>query len=407
MVYAWDRTYGGKSTMRAVTIDGAGNIYARGFSADGGLFVLSLTPDGAPRWRHTYGASLFGDPGGIAVDSSSNVYVSGRVMADTDFGDGILSGSSNKAFILSLSSEGAYRWVRLYSLRELGSIAVDGVGNVVAVSSFSALTDFGGGERTSNGGVDAAVWSLDSDGTYRWDRTFGGAGDDAMDHVAVSDDGSVTAVGVFEGPADFGGGNRTETRGLFALRLTSRGAYLWDRSVALAASDGHAVALDADANAYVTGYFHGSVDFGDGPHESRLWHDTLLWSLDRDGAHRWTSFVGDERYLVRGKTVAVGGTGEAVVGGHFATAVDFGGGEREGNSSASAFLWGVATTGDYAWDYVVRGSSHVDHRGVVHGPDGSVIVVGNFSDSADFGGGVRVNDDSNPDAFILRLEPAR
>ena len=69
--------------------------------------------------------------------------------------------------------------------------------------------DFGGGLRTSNGMRDVFVVAFDQDGDYIWDRTFGGADDEAPGGIATDADAHVVIAGSFQASADFGGGVRT------------------------------------------------------------------------------------------------------------------------------------------------------------------------------------------------------
>ena len=70
----------------AVTTDGAGNVYAAGWTGDGVIFnnnidylVVAFGPDGVERWAQRYDgpASGFDQATEIAVDAAGNVYVSG------------------------------------------------------------------------------------------------------------------------------------------------------------------------------------------------------------------------------------------------------------------------------------------------------------------------------------------
>ncbi|MFH0995463.1 MAG: SBBP repeat-containing protein [Pseudomonadota bacterium] len=95
--YQWHTFYGtgiGNNVGYGIAVDGGGNVYATGYSADSwgsplhahsgdsDIFVLKLNSSGTYQWHTFYGASNINGTGyGIAVDGSSNVYVTGGSYA--------------------------------------------------------------------------------------------------------------------------------------------------------------------------------------------------------------------------------------------------------------------------------------------------------------------------------------
>jgi len=416
MVWAWDRTYAGSLSFRSITTDGSGNIYVTGSfsgSVDFGagvrssagetdLYVMSLTPDGSPRWVEAFGGSLGEQGSDIAIDSSGNLYVIGLVKGSVDFGGGprVLPRGWH-AFVLSLSSEGTYRWDRSYEA--LGStdpadrsIAVSATGEVACMARTEGPVDFGDGLRDSMG---TGIWSLDSDGGHRWDRTFDSA---AGKDLAIADDGSVIVVGVLLGSVDFGGGARTGPNKGFVLRLTTSGTYDWDRVVS-GRVDLQSVALDGEWNIYAAGDSLLAVDFGGGVRENEFFRDVFVWSLDPEGNYRWDRSVGNRRDAVHAFDIAVDPAGRVAVGGYRADVVDFGGGEREANGYSNAFIWGLDASGEYRWDYLTQGRTGADSNALASGLNGAVVMAGVMTDVVDLGGGER----SDGNRYILQIVPAR
>jgi len=78
-------------------------------------------------------------------------------------------------------------------------VAVDGAGGMVAAGWFdSSPATFGGVVLTSAGGDDAVVWKLSAEGTTLWAVRGGGTSEDRVNSVAVDGVGAVVAAGYFQ-----------------------------------------------------------------------------------------------------------------------------------------------------------------------------------------------------------------
>ncbi|HYE79272.1 MAG TPA: hypothetical protein VEI97_14910, partial [bacterium] len=120
-------------------------------------------------------------------------------------------------------------------------LAVDPSEPYVTVSGgyLAADVDFGGGPRDWAGGLDAFVVQYDHSGHYRWDHTWGSAGQDSMNGLAVDADGNLYGAGAISGATDFGGGPRptagSTTR--YLARFDLAGTYAWDATWGVASGD--------------------------------------------------------------------------------------------------------------------------------------------------------------------------
>ncbi len=300
----WARTWGGSNydEGNAVAVDGSGNGYVTGsFSStvdfdpgsavdnhtsngDGDVFLSTFDPSGAIKWARTWGGSN-GDYGvGVAVDGSGNVYVTGYFRGTVDFdpGSGVDSHASNgyeDVFLSKFDSSGAFNWARTwggssaYYDQGLG-VAVDGSGNVYVTGWFGSVVDFDPGSgvdnHTSNEGQDVFLSKFDSSGDFKWARTWGGSHD---------------------------------------------------------SDGGLGVAVDASGNVYLTGWFHGPVDFDPGNgvdnHTSNGYSDVFLSKFDPSGTFNWARTWGGSYWLDKGRGVAVDGSGNVYVTGLFDGIVDF------------------------------------------------------------------------------------
>ena len=248
--FVWAQQMGGTGNEypAGIAVDDSGNVYTTGAfqgTADldpgAGIFNLtaagSIAPDifvskldsaGNFVWARQMGGTGYGNPTGIAVDDSSNVYTTGVFSGTVDFdpGAGIFNltsaGSIHRdIFVSKLDSAGNFVWDRQMggtSNKEPAGIAVDGSGNVYTTGVFSGTGDFDPGagifNLTSAGSIapDIFVSKLDSAGTFVWTRQMGGTGYEYPAGIAVDGSGNVYTTGVFSGTVDFDPGPGVFTR---------------------------------------------------------------------------------------------------------------------------------------------------------------------------------------------------
>lgn len=202
---AWVRRYDGpahgQEYARAIAVDGAGNVYVTGNSAnnenwpyDYDYLTIKYNSDGDTVWVRTYagpGAPENNDDYALAlaVDDAGNAYVTGHSPG---------SGTSDDIVTIKYYPDGDTAWIRRYNgpgndVDVARAIAVDGTGNVyVTGSSYNAavsddyltikydsagnmvwLTEYNG--PPGDGGDYANALALDTAGNvYITGRSFGG-----------------------------------------------------------------------------------------------------------------------------------------------------------------------------------------------------------------------------------------
>jgi len=347
--HQWTTTFGGtgRTAGHGLAVDGSGNVYISGrfldtvnlgagnVTSNGGWdgFFLKLNSSGAHQWTTTFGDTSNDMGWGVAVDGSGNVYAIGYFVGTVDFGAGdVTSNGSWDGFLLKLNSAGAHQWTTTFggtSSDYATGVAVDGSGNVHVAGAFQNTVNFGAGNVTSNGSRDVFVTKLNAAGAHQWTTTFGGTGNDYGYGVAVDGSGNVHVAGFFRNTVDFGAGDVTSA-GLddaFVTKLNSSGAHQWTNTFGSTSNDyGRGVAVDGSGNVYTTGYFEGTVDFGAGDVTSAGDEDAFVTKLNSSGAHQWTNTYGGTA-RDRAEDVAVDGSGNVHVTGHFINTVDFGAGD--------------------------------------------------------------------------------
>ena len=232
----WQRTLG-TSTFQyhgKVALDPSGNLYIGGYtqpsssSGDVDFIVVKYNSSGTLQWQRTIGASSADYPGGIAVDGSGNVYVSGYL------------GTYNIA-IVKYNTSGTLQWQRTLSGTNSDiaqGIAADSSGNTyIAAYTRSA----GAGEQ------DFLIAKYDTNGNIQWQRTLGGTAQDLARTIAVDNSGNVYITGHTQnGPHG--------SNDVLIAKYNSSGTIQWQRTLGGTGVDHFfGATTDNSGNIYFTG----------------------------------------------------------------------------------------------------------------------------------------------------------
>jgi hypothetical protein len=176
------------------------------------------------------------------------------------------------------------------------------------------------------------------------------------------------------------------------------------------------VAVDADGNTYVTGYFNGTTDFDPGPSTFNLSsngsEDAFLVKLDAaDNFVYAARFGGTDSDIAW--DVATDANGNAYVSGRFYGTADFDPGAGTFNLTATnnhdAFLVKLDSGGGlvYAAQFG-NANNYEEGSGVAADSNGNAYVVGYFYGTADFDPGAGTFNltapNGNGDAFLVKLD---
>ena len=438
-------------TSMSVAVDGSGNIYTTGYftgtvdfdpgpgntslASAGGIdmFISKLDASGNLLWAKTYGNVGADVARSIVVDGSGNTYTTGYLEGTVDFDPGpgntmTTGGGFHDAFVLKLDASGNLVWARAFGGTQADSgwsVAVDGSGNTYTTGSFNGTADFDPSSNTTNlisaGGNDVFVSKLDASGNLVWARGFGGTVEDISQSVAVDSSGNVYTTGYFNGTADFDPGsgitNLTPAGGndMFISKLNASGNLAWAKAIGDVDPDiGRSVAVDGSGNIYITGNFNGAVDFDPGSGSTILTsagnNDVFMLKLNTSGNLVWARAFGGASSDI-GRSVAVDGSGNTYVTGHFQGTADFDPGAgfdnqtSEGNNDV--FLSKLDASGNLLWAKTFGGpNSHIAVSVAVDG-SGNTYITGYFVGATDFDPGpgtANLTSSSTNDMFVLKLD---
>lgn len=450
----WAKGYGNNSlgeSSAAVAVDAAGNVYTTGYfwgtmdfdpgagtfnltsAGNSDIYVQKLDASGNFVWAGRMGGVADENGNAIALDASGNIYITGRVctMADMDPGTStvnvITPSGSYDAFIEKLSSSGTFLWVKLMGgvdSEEGYGITLDASGNVYTTGMFQGSGDFNPGSGTttltSAGGNDAFVQKLDNTGAFVWAKSFGGAGSEEGNSIAVDGSGNVITTGHFEVISDFDPGigiaNLT-TNGLkdiFISKLDASGNHTWVKQIGGAADDiGNSVAVDGSGNVYSTGEFSAIADFDPGAGTTSFTSaglkDIYVSKLDGTGNFSWAKQMGTSSDESGNDICFV--SSSVFTTGKFSGTADFNPGSGTNNLTSAGgsdvFVQKLDASGNYLLSAAFGGSNSDEAYSLFVDGSGNIHTTGVFEGTADCdpGSGTFTITSSGPsDNFVHKMD---
>jgi hypothetical protein len=262
--------------------------------------------------------------------------------------------------------------------------ACDSNGNVLVAGSFWGSANFGGTTFHSLGICDVGIAKYSAAGAHLWSQSFGGPDYDYAMGVAVDANNNVIVVGYFAMTANFGTGPLTSAGGydIFLAKYSPSGTPLWSKRFGTTANDSvYGVGVDSGGNIFLTGCAPGAVDFGNGPVAGL--GAAFLAKFSPAGTALWSKHIGG----IIGRALAVDSTGNVVVTGGFSGTTDFGGGTVSSTGGSDIFLAKYSPQGTYVWSKKFGGTGADAGYGVATAGNGDVVMTGQIQGTVDLGGG--------------------
>lgn len=305
------------------------------------------------------------------------------------------------------------QWMRQGGLSGEGrGIASDAAGNAYVCGTVGnpALFDL---DTTASHFADAFVAKYDDAGTIQWVRTGGNELIDQANAIATDADGNSYVTGFFRtnGPFPTVTFDSIVLQGLgssdlFLAKYAADGTLLWIRSGGGAqAEEGRGVALAADGNVLVSGFFQGTAVFAEDTLVSGGLSDVLLLKYSTDGDLLWSARCGGTGDDMANQLTALP-SGDLAVVGFFQAAVTIGSTTLTANGLTNAFIARYAGTGDPLW--ATSAGSNVSFAGdqaydIDAAPNGDLVICGEIAGTADFDG-TSVVPNGGIDLFIARYD---
>jgi hypothetical protein len=236
-------------------------------------------------WAKNAGGTISSDwSNAVAIDASGNVYIAGYFTSPTIiFGTITLTdyavGDVSNIFLAKYDDNGNVLWAK--SAGRAGydvanSVAVDASGNVYLAGGFTSDTIIFGTTSLVNynpGNYDIFIAKYNTSGDVIWAKSAGAIEDEKANSVAVDANGNAYVTGFFDSPSIAFGTITLTNAGnddIFLAKFDANGNVLWaKRAGGTYQDDAISVAVDVSGNAYIAGYFNGYCN-----------NDTLIFGQD-------------------------------------------------------------------------------------------------------------------------------
>ncbi|MBL7912495.1 MAG: T9SS type A sorting domain-containing protein [Bacteroidia bacterium] len=359
--YDSDFTYGVK-----VATDASGNIYTLGafrntgtFGAftmtssinNGKVFITKTDPSGNTIWATKCEGFDNQLSGGIYVDASA-IYISGLFSNTAAFGTTTLTSGSNlvASFIAKMDLSGNFLWAKKFNVSSILSVCTSTTGNIYAAGTFTSLATFGTFTASCSGNEDAFVAKLDVNGNATWFNKMGSNFPDRATSVVSDASGNAYVGGYFSGTVAFGSFSLTSygSRDLFIAKVNGTGTVQWAKQFGGANDDfGTEVTINSAGNIYFSGGFSPPSTFGTFTVNSG---NLAVGQLDAAGTVIWVSQYGEinNASLCDVFSIAADPTGNIYTSGRFSGTSSFGTTTLTA-VGLDAFLTKVNSTGNFVW----------------------------------------------------------
>jgi fibronectin type 3 domain-containing protein len=267
----------------------AGVDFGGGAISSAGLydvFLVKYSAAGQHVWSKRFGGSGNDTGMAIATDSSGNVIVVGSFEGSASFGGGSFSSSGLRdVFVAKYSATGTHLWSKKFggSGDDVGyGVAVNSTGDIFLSGKFQGTVNFGGSNLGSAGGDDIFLTKLSgSTGAHVWSKGMGSSSSDASIGVDVDGSGNVVMTGYFTGSVNLGGALLSGSGiDVFVAKYSSTGTHIWSKRFGgFDTQIPNGVAVGPGGEAVVTGYFASSIDFGTGVLTSLGSYDAFLTNV--------------------------------------------------------------------------------------------------------------------------------
>jgi hypothetical protein len=309
-VYVAGWTYGG---LDGNTLTGASDVFVTKYNSSGiKQFTRQLGVAGA----YTLGSS-------VAIDVNGNVYVAGTTYGGLD--GNMLTGVFSDFFLTKFNSSGVKQYTRQLGVAEKAtygaSVSTDVSGNV-----YVAGTTYGGLDgNTLTGLSDFFVTKYNSNGIKQFTRQLGVAGAYTLgSSIATDMSGNVFVTGDTTGGLD--GNTLTGITDSFVTKYDSSGVKQYTQQLGVTGTETHsnAVATDASANVYVTGWtgdgqnvttLTGTTSDGLGGNTQTGTMDSFVAKYNSSGVRQYTRQLGVAGTATESYSVATDTSGNVYVAG--------------------------------------------------------------------------------------------
>jgi len=273
--YKWNRTWGGIyddyiDSDNAMAIDSSNNIYVVGRidttgTGNNNIVLIKCNSQGVEQWVKIWDGGASDTGHSIFIDNSNEIYVVGMTTSYAD--------PDGDMVIIKYDSNGNQQWNFTWGGTELDNARV--------IVKDSSNNFYIAGETRSFGEVDgdAILVKFDSNWIEQWSVTWGGADRDYANAMEIDSLGYICVVG-----GSYSSDPSTGEADVMILKYDTSGTLIWARDWGTSWTQrGPAIAIDSNDNIYFVGHTFGN------PSSSMMGH---LVNYDTNGNYQWERIWG-------------------------------------------------------------------------------------------------------------------
>ncbi|MEM6347083.1 MAG: tail fiber domain-containing protein [Bacteroidota bacterium] len=413
-------TGGGSVSQGGIAVDDLGNMYVGGgfevmvafgnttLTSAGSIdaYVAKISRAGEVIWALHGSGQGFDIIRALAIDGAGNLFATG--VGTATFGTQAVSGT----FVLKISSAGQVIWgTSSSSTSNRQDISVDGTGDCYLQGEFSSTIDFGAptSPLTSAGGLDLYLAKFNGQsGTVIWAIRDGGSNNEDFRAMATDAAGNSVVCGWIPNGGMLG--SVSLGPGSYVAKYNASGQFLWAYPILGPPAIVRDLSVDPLGNILVVGEFFGSATFGSIGSTvitaSGTSFDGFAAKLDGAGTLQWAfaygGVLGDEFF----NSISTDASGNSFITGYYnISAAIFGSITLPGSgpNTEDAFVLKVDPNGLVIWAQSTVGNGNSSSFEISTDAQGNAHATGIFIGTKVFGGGESFTTQGNHDMFIWSL----
>lgn len=289
----WQKSFGGSALdkIRSVkpTFDGGYIIAGHSFSNDGDLknnhgqndyWIIKLNADGNIEWSKTFGGSNYDYAISVVQTSDSGYAVAGYTLSN----DGDVTGNHGNYdyWVIKLNKNGVLTWQKTF-----GGTGNDYANSIEQTSDggyiVAGSTGSNDGDVTGNhGDYDFWVIKLNVSGNLVWQKTFGDINFDQAYSVQQTNDAGYIVAGYTQVTAS--------ARDYYIVKLDAAGNFKWQKRYGGAGDDIALSIQQTTNNGYIVGGYSNSTDGKVTGNHGK--YDYWILKLNSNGTINWEKSLG-------------------------------------------------------------------------------------------------------------------
>lgn len=368
--------------------------------------LATATAPWDPHWLQAIGGLSTQAPRGVAVDAAGNVYAVGYTEGETAFSSkhNITATGASDGFVAKFSPGGDLSWVVVLSSASddaINTVAITNDGVVVG-GNVGGKATFGTIAVSSNGSDDAFVAAISADGHPRWATTFGGSDSDGVNAIAARDS-RIWVAGSFRNAMTVAETTLTPVRGTDAFLVELDGNGMAKRAFAYGdRGEDSAMALAMTPTGGLIALLRFTDGVTIGTHKLMSagsgTTDLAVIAFNPAMSARWVTALGNEFNNIPGGLAALP-DGGVVVAGSYDYALTLGAQRFVAKGASDVFLARLSEAGVLTWAITCGGGGEDIIYGTATNAAGAIAITGWFEQSMSCGRHAVVSQ-GGKDAFL-------